>query len=249
LTQLTIRYGKEVVQHYMGAIRNNAEIAVRELLRTRVKESPLIAEEYMDDGAVISLRVDIADDGSATFDFTGTSLETYSNLNIPPAVVRSAIMYCLRVLVAADIPMNAGVLEAINVVIPPGTMLRPSDDAAVSSGNTETSQRCVDVIFKAFHTLAGSQGTMNYTALDYKEWCYAETICGGAGAGPGWHGQAATHVHVGTADHAVADHDHRCRTPEFATLRSRRSDSRFSSGNSRSEEVREGLANTREVTE
>jgi 5-oxoprolinase (ATP-hydrolysing) len=84
------RYGKEVVQHYMGAIRNNAEIAVRELLKARVQESPLIAEEYMDDGAVISLRVDIAEDGSATFDFTGTSLETYSNLNIPPAVVRSA---------------------------------------------------------------------------------------------------------------------------------------------------------------
>ncbi|RSH93770.1 hypothetical protein EHS25_006418 [Saitozyma podzolica] len=189
-------YGKEVVQHYMAAIRTNAELAVRSFLKTRAGEL-LQAEDYLDDGTIIALKVDIDDtDGTATFDFTGTSPESLSNLNAPESVTRSALIYCLRTLIGTDMPLNAGVLAPVRLVIPPDTILSPSMEAAVCCGNTETSQRVVDVVFKAFEACAASQGCMNATHFDYKEWYYGETICGGAGAGPTWVGQSATQINM-----------------------------------------------------
>ncbi|ORY27110.1 putative cytoplasm protein [Naematelia encephala] len=189
-------YGKEVVQHYMAAIRLNAELAVRSFLKTWVGV-PLVAEDYMDNGAIIRVKISIdGDDGSATFDFSGTSPESLSNLNAPESITRSAIIYSLRVLVGTDLPLNAGVLAPIQLVIPPNSILSPSNEAAVCAGNTETSQRLVDVIFKAFEACAASQGTMNATHFNYKQWSYGETICGGAGAGPTWSGQSAVQIHM-----------------------------------------------------
>lgn len=151
---------------------------------------------WTDDGTIIALKVDIDDtDGTATFDFTGTSPESLSNLNAPESVTRSALIYCLRTLIGTDMPLNAGVLAPVRLVIPPDTILSPSMEAAVCCGNTETSQRVVDVVFKAFEACAASQGCMNgqyesirgkgrlvylvlkylATHFDYKEWYYGET--------------------------------------------------------------------------
>ncbi|WWC85663.1 uncharacterized protein L201_000529 [Kwoniella dendrophila CBS 6074] len=188
-------YGKQVVQHYMGAIRNNAELAVRSFFKQHDRKV-LTSEDYLDDGSILRLKIQIQDDGSASFDFTGTTLESYSNLNAPPAITRSAIIYCLRALIGTDMPLNAGVLAPVDLTIPENTILSPSPYAAVCSGNTETSQRIVDVIFKAFEATAAGQGGMNMTGFDYKQYYYGETICGGAGAGHNWKGQSAVHVNM-----------------------------------------------------
>ncbi|WVQ78999.1 hypothetical protein IAT38_001091 [Cryptococcus sp. DSM 104549] len=193
---LFAEYGKQVVQHYMGAIRLNAEVAVRNFFKSQAGRV-LQTEDYLDDGTIIKLAIHISpEDGSATFDFTGTSPESLSNLNAPEAVTRSGLIYALRTLIGTDMPLNAGVLAPVELVIPPGTILSPSIYAAVCSGNTETSQRVVDVVFKAFEACAASQGCMNAIHFDYKDVTYGETICGGAGAGPTWVGQSAVHVNM-----------------------------------------------------
>ncbi|OCF32026.1 5-oxoprolinase (ATP-hydrolysing) [Kwoniella heveanensis BCC8398] len=199
ITALFKEYGQSVVQHYMAAIRANAELSVRDFLKTRIKKE-LYAEDFMvDDGTVIRLRIDInKEDGSAVFDFTGTGPESLSNLNAPESVTRSALIYSLRTLIGTDMPLNSGVLAPIDLVIPSGSFLSPSLEAAVCAGNTETSQRVVDTIFKAFEACAASQGTMNVigTGFNYKKWSYGETICGGAGAGPTWEGQSAVQINM-----------------------------------------------------
>ncbi|KAL7421183.1 hypothetical protein Q5752_004068 [Cryptotrichosporon argae] len=182
LSDLKAQYGKEVVQHYMAAIRTNAELGVRSFLKSRAGEV-LESEDYLDDGTIIHLKVMIdAEDGSATFAFTGTSPESLSNLNAPESVTRSGLIYSLRTLIGTDMPLNAGVLAPITLVIPPDTILSPSVNAAVSAGNTETSQRVVDVVLKAFEACAASQGCMN--------------VCGGAGAGLTWVRQSAVHSNM-----------------------------------------------------
>ncbi|GAA5937129.1 hypothetical protein JCM10213_007143 [Rhodosporidiobolus nylandii] len=189
-------YGKSVVQFYMSAIRNNAETAVRDFLRAtydRFEGRPLWAKDHMDDGTPIELTLTInRETGSAKVDFTGTGCESWSNYNAPVAVANSALIYCLRTLIGIEMPLNAGVLAPIDLVLPEGSLLNPSRYAAVSSGNTETSQRVCDVVLKAFEVMAASQGCMNV----FRDMTYGETICGGAGAGPGWHGQSGTHINM-----------------------------------------------------
>lgn len=117
----------------MAAIRSNAELAVRNFLKTRAGET-LEAEDYLDDGTIIHLKAKINDDGSATFDFTGTSPESLSNLNAPESVTRSALIYSLRTLIGTDMPLNSGVLAPITFVLPPNSVLSPSTEAAVCAG-------------------------------------------------------------------------------------------------------------------
>ena len=151
----------------------------------------------MDDGSRIVLSINIDSvSGSAVFDFYGTSKELLNNLNIPRAVTLSAILYCLRCLIDSDIPLNQGCLEPIEVLIPAGSLLAPSDEAAVAGGNVLTSQRITDVIFKAFKACAASQGCMNNLTFGSERFGYYETIAGGAGAGPGWNGESAVHTHM-----------------------------------------------------
>ncbi|KAL3958123.1 hypothetical protein ACCO45_008701 [Purpureocillium lilacinum] len=203
-------YGLSTVQKYMVGIQDNAEKVVRSLLR-RVHDqfsgSPLEAEDHMDDGSVLKLKINIdRERGSATFDFTGTSKEVYGNLNAPRAITFSAIIYVLRSLVNEDIPLNQGCLTPINVVLPAGTILSPSLGAATVGGNVETSQRVTDLVLRAFQAAAASQGTCNNLSFGYggqivdgnpvPGFGYYETIAGGAGAGPDWNGQSGVHVHM-----------------------------------------------------
>ncbi|KAL3459102.1 5-oxoprolinase [Aspergillus heterothallicus] len=211
LIQESIReYGLPTVQKYMRGIQDNAEKVVRDLLRKvhdQFSGLPLQAVDYMDDGSKLSLQVRInKEDGSATFDFTGTAREVYGNLNAPKAITFSAIIYVLRSLVNSDIPLNQGCLAPIEVILPEGTILSPSAGAATVGGNVETSQRVTDLVLRAFQASGASQGTCNNLTFGYGGQLvngvpepglgYYETIAGGAGAGPTWDGQSGVHVHM-----------------------------------------------------
>lgn len=225
-------YQRDTVLFYMRAVKKTAEVAVRDLLRkTAAKyegELPLTAVDYMDDGSKISLTISIdAEMGTAVFDFTGTGPESFNCLNAPIAITHSAILYCLRCLIGSDIPLNegkyrslysraikgppvntcTGCMEPIEVVVPEGTIINPSPNAAVCAGNACTSQRVTDVVLKAFRACAASHGCMNILSFGSggfdKEtgkfvpgYGYGETIAGGCGAGPGWHGYSGSQVHM-----------------------------------------------------
>lgn len=200
----------DVVHFYMNAIKKNAETAVRDLLKTIGKKAagqPLRFSDFMDDGTEIRLEIRIdAETGSAEFDFTGTGRETFNCLNAPKAIAHSAIIYSLRALIDVDIPLNQGCLAPINVIIPSGTLINPSGYAAVCAGNPITSQRITDVVLGAFQACAASQGCCNIISFgmggldesgnDIPGFGVGETICGGSGAGPTWHGTSGVHVHM-----------------------------------------------------
>ncbi|KLU86400.1 5-oxoprolinase [Magnaporthiopsis poae ATCC 64411] len=203
-------YGESTVDFYMVQIQNNAEYCVRRLLKEvskRFEGKDLSAEDFMDEGSPIRLKVTIdAEKGEAVFDFAGTGPEIYGNVNAPEAITYSAIIYCLRCLISEDIPLNQGCLKPIHVKIPPKSLLSPSDRAAVVGGNVLTSQRVTDVIFKAFQACAASQGCCNNLTFGFggnvagqaevKGFGYYETISGGSGAGPTWEGTSGVHVHM-----------------------------------------------------
>lgn len=212
--QIVDDYGLETVQNYMYHIRNNAEMSVRNLLKDVAKKNGsnvLSAVDYLDDGSPIRLHVEIDPSaGSAIFDFEGTGCEVRGNLNAPISVVHSAVIYCMRSMLDMDIPLNAGCLVPLDIRIPQRSLLCPSRTAAVCGGNVLTSQRIVDVVLKAFHACAASQGcTNNLTfgaggkasdasgrTVAVAGWGYYETIAGGSGAGPGWHGTSGVHTHI-----------------------------------------------------
>lgn len=203
LLDMVDHYSLEAVQAYMKHIQMSAEEAVRDMLRELshqrgLKEIDSVeAEDFMDDGTPIRLRLTIdRKKGSAVFDFTGTGPQVPGNCNSPRAVTHSAILYSLRCLVQSDIPLNQGCLNPIQVIIEDGSILSPSEDAAVVGGNVLTSQRITDVILKAFGAAAASQGCMNNFTFGDERFGYYETIGGGAGAGPSWHGCSGVHTHM-----------------------------------------------------
>ncbi|XP_022818304.1 5-oxoprolinase [Spodoptera litura] len=202
--ELISEYGLDVTQAYMSHIQNNAELAVRDMLKeiarnalSKTGSSVLQATEYMDNGTPINLTITLDEkEGSAICDFTGTGVEVWGNLNAPRAITLSALIYCLRCMVGHDVPLNQGCLNPVKVIIPEGSILDPSDDAAVVGGNVLTSQRIVDVVLKAFQVCAASQGCMNNLTLGEEDWGYYETVAGGSGAGPGWQGSGGVHTHM-----------------------------------------------------
>ncbi|MDJ0867573.1 MAG: hydantoinase B/oxoprolinase family protein [Myxococcota bacterium] len=151
--------------------------------------------DRLDDGTpvVVSLRVD---GERMTIDFAGTGPAVAGNLNAPRAVVRAAVIYVLRALVAERIPLNGGCLAPVEIRIPPGSLLDPPPGSAVVGGNVETSQRVVDVLLGALGLTAASQGTMNNVTFGHEGFGYYETIGGGAGAGPDFAGASGVHVHM-----------------------------------------------------
>ncbi|CAH2057356.1 unnamed protein product, partial [Iphiclides podalirius] len=204
VTELIEDYGLDVVQAYMAHIQKNAELAVRDMLKViarnaieKTGSAVLKATEYMDNGTPIVLTATLdKDNGSAVCDFTGTGVEVWGNLNAPRAISLSALIYCLRCMVGRDVPLNQGCLNPIKVIIPTGSILDPSETAAVVGGNVLTSQRIVDVVLKAFQVCAASQGCMNNLTLGEASWGYYETVAGGSGAGRGWNGAGGVHTHM-----------------------------------------------------
>ncbi len=194
LRAMVAHFGLEVVQAYMRHVQDNAEEQVRRVLDVLKDGSFRYA---MDDGSVIAVRIAIDKAARrARIDFTGTSPQQDSNFNAPSAVCKAAVLYVFRTLVADDIPMNAGCLKPLEVIIPEGSMLAPHYPAAVVAGNVETSQCVTDALYGALGVMAGAQGTMNNLTFGNDRHQYYETICGGSGAGPDFDGTDAVHTHM-----------------------------------------------------
>ena len=157
--------------------------------------APKEAEDYLDNGACIKLRV-YKESERTIFDFSSTSAQLLSNQNTPYAVVRSAVLYAIRVMLGEDVPLNDGLLEPVEILLPPNSILNPDSSLAVVGGNVTTSQRIVDVIFKAFGVAGASQGCMNNVIIGNERFGYYETIAGGAGATARSDGASGVHTHM-----------------------------------------------------
>ncbi|PMB47425.1 5-oxoprolinase [Fischerella thermalis CCMEE 5330] len=194
LRKMVSQYGLETVQAYMKFVQDNAEESVRRAIDV-LKDGSFIYE--MDDGARIQVQVTInRENRSATIDFTGTSRQLNTNFNAPKAVTQAAVLYVFRTLVDDSIPLNAGCLKPLEIIIPEGCMLNPTYPAAVVAGNVETSQTIVDALYGALGVMAASQGTMNNFTFGNDHYQYYETICGGSGAGAYFDGTHAVHTHM-----------------------------------------------------
>jgi len=194
LKKMVDHFGLAVVRAYMKHVQDNAEEAVRRVLDA-LKDGHF--EYEMDSGAriVVTITVD-RPRRTAKIDFTGTSAQQPTNFNAPSAVCKAAVLYVFRTLVDDEIPMNAGCLRPLDIVIPEGSMLSPRYPAAVVAGNVETSQAITDALYGALGVLAASQGTMNNFTFGDDTYQYYETISGGAGAGPDFDGASVVQTHM-----------------------------------------------------
>jgi 5-oxoprolinase (ATP-hydrolysing) len=194
LLRMVAQYGLDTVSAYTQHVMNNAEESVRRAI-TALSDGEFRCA--MDNGAVIHVRITMDKQArKARVDFHGTSSQVASNYNAPPAVTHAAVLYVFRTLVGSDIPMNAGCLRPIEVIIPEGSLLAPRLPAATVAGNVETSQCITDALYGALGIMAASQGTMNNFTFGDERYQYYETIAGGSGAGNGFAGAAAVQTHM-----------------------------------------------------
>ena len=241
LDELVTRYSLSTVQAYMRHIRRAAAEKMRMAL-SAIPDGEYALTEHLDNDAEIVVTIKINGE-QATVDFTGTSpplvvsresreqeapssLESY-NLNANRAIVTAAVLYVFRCLIAEDIPLNGGVLEPVEIVLPECLLNPPEDDdlsqcAAVVGGNVETSQRVVDALLGALKVAAASQGTMNNLTFGDETFGYYETICGGSGATPDEAGADAVHTHMTNTrltDAEVIERRYPVRVHEFSIRR------------------------------
>ncbi|OWK19918.1 hypothetical protein AJ88_36845 [Mesorhizobium amorphae CCBAU 01583] len=200
LRKMVAHFGLDVVEAYMGHVQDNAAESVRRVLERLPDSSEY--EYPTDTGQVIKVKITVdRQKREATVDFTGTSPVMKNNFNAPEPVARAAVLYAFRVMVEDMIPMNAGCLRPINIIIPDGCMLKPSYPAAVVAGNVETSQHVTNALFGAMGAMANAQGTMNNLTFGNKQYQYYETICSGSPAGRmnsgrGFAGTSGVHTHM-----------------------------------------------------
>ncbi len=187
-------HGRATLLAYMRHVQDNAERCVRRAIR-RLRDGRF--EYEMDNGQrlVAGIAVDVAA-GTAMVDFTGTSPQQANNFNAPRAVTIAAVLYVFRTLIDEPIPLNAGCLRPLTIIVPRGSMLDPVAPAAVVAGNVETSQCIVDTLYGALGLQAASQGTMNNFTFGNEQYQYYETIAGGAGAGPDFDGASGVQTHM-----------------------------------------------------
>ena len=181
LLKMVEQFGLDVVRAYMQHVQDNAEESVRRVI-TQLKDGEF--EYPLDNGALICVRITVdRQTRSAQIDFTGSSDQLPNNFNAPSAVCYAAVLYVFRTLVDSDIPLNAGCLKPLHVVIPERSMLNPRYPAAVVAGNVETSSCITDALYGALGVMAAAQGTMNNFTFGNERYQYYETISGGSGAG------------------------------------------------------------------
>lgn len=197
LLELCGMYGKKEVVHHMHVLRKYAALLLKGKIKS-MRENVFNATERLDDGSVLSTKITKNKD-HLKIDFTGSASMHRGNLNATRAIVQSVVLYALRLWVDRPLPMNEGLMEPVELVLPQG-LLNPDFSGpkppAVVGGNTEVSQRLTDTLLKAFRLAACSQGTMNNFLFGNKSFAYYETICGGTGAGPGFDGADAVHQHM-----------------------------------------------------
>lgn len=244
LRELARRHGRDTVAHYMEALEELAERRLTAALE-RLGDGSYHAEEELDDGSPLRVGITV-EGGRARFDFTGTAPVHPGNLNAPPAVGRSAVLYVLRLLLDEPLPLNEGLLAPVEIHLPEGSLLNPGfsrDPAhapAVVGGNVETSQRLVGLLLKALKLAASSQGTMNNVLFGNQRFGYYETVCGGAGAGPGFHGADAVHTHMTNTritDPEVLEHRYPVRLESFRIRRGSGGAGRFHGGDGAVREI------------
>jgi 5-oxoprolinase (ATP-hydrolysing) len=187
-------FGLDTVRAYMRHVMDNAEESVRRVL-DRLPDGAF--RTALDDGAplAVAVRVDRAR-RRAVIDFTGTGPQRPGNFNAPAAICRAVVLYCFRCLVGEDIPLNDGCLAPLEIVVPAGTFLSPHPGAAVVAGNTEVSQVTCNALLAALGACASAQATMNNLLFGDALYQYYETVCGGTGAGPGFHGTGPVQTHM-----------------------------------------------------
>ena len=194
LHKMVAHFGLAVVQAYMRHVQDNAEESVRRVI-TRLKDGQFTLP--LDNGAQICVAIRVnAAQRSAVIDFTGTSVQQANNFNAPTAVCMAAVLYVFRSLVDDDIPLNAGCLKPLQVIIPPGSMLNPNPPAAVVAGNVETSTCITNALLGALGVMAASQCTMNNFTFGNARYQYYETVAGGSGAGEGFAGTSVVQTHM-----------------------------------------------------
>lgn len=222
IERLCAEFTLPVVHLYMGGIQSNAELAIRDLFRglhRRTGGKPLRAVDWFDDGTPVQVEIRVdGSAGTAVFDFAGSGAQTWGNMNMPISITHSAVIYVLRCLVDLEIPLNQGCLKPCTILLPPRSIVNPSPTVAIC-GSTIASQRVTDVLLQAFGAAAGSQGCANSLGwgaggsvrtatrspgeagvvtekiVVVPGWNYGETVGGGSGAGPAWHGAHAVNVH------------------------------------------------------
>ncbi|HWJ05946.1 MAG TPA: hydantoinase B/oxoprolinase family protein [Steroidobacteraceae bacterium] len=189
-----VMHGRRTLLDYMGHVQDNAEACMRRAIR-RLRPGSFRYE--LDNGQSIAVRIDVdVARGAAVVDFTGTSPQQDNNFNAPRAVTVAAVLYVFRTLIDEPIPLNAGCLRPLTIVVPGGSMLDPVAPAAVVAGNVETSQCIVDALYGALGLQAASQGTMNNFTFGNERYQYYETIAGGSGAGPDYDGASGVQTHM-----------------------------------------------------
>ncbi|MFT5867670.1 MAG: 5-oxoprolinase (ATP-hydrolyzing), partial [Gammaproteobacteria bacterium] len=194
LQKITAQFRVETVHAYMTHVQSNAEESVRRVLDV-LHDCEFTYPLDSGDQIQVAITVNKAK-RTATIDFTGTSPQNEWNYNAPMAICRAVVLYVFRTLVGTDIPMNEGCLKPLTLIVPTGSMINPDAPAAVISGNTEVSQAIADTLYGALGVIAGSQGTMNNFVYGNDVYQNYETICGGTGAGSGFHGTSAVHSHM-----------------------------------------------------
>ncbi|MEO0836181.1 MAG: hydantoinase B/oxoprolinase family protein, partial [Cyanobacteria bacterium J06642_3] len=237
LTKMVTEYSLETVQDYMQYVQDNAELAVKKALIS------LQDGEFsypMDNGAKIEVKVKIDRlQATAAIDFTGTSAQLTSNFNAPLAVTQAAVLYVFRTLVKESIPLNAGCLKPLTIIIPEGCLLNPVFPAAVVAGNVETSQAVVNALYGALEVVSAAQGTMNNFTFGNKQYQYYETICGGSGAGldlegRGFNGTDAVQTHMTNSlltDPEVLESRYPVRLEQFEIRKQSGGQGQYSGGN------------------
>ena len=194
LHAMVAQFGNATVAAYMTHVQNNAEESVRRVI-TALKDGEFLLP--LDNGAQIHVKVTVhAAEREATIDFTGTSAQLQNNFNAPKAVTMAAVLYVFRTLVDDDIPLNAGCLKPLHVIVPEGCMLNPRPPAAVVAGNVETSTCVTNALYGALGVMAAGQCTMNNFTFGNATHQYYETISGGSGAGPGFNGTSLVQTHM-----------------------------------------------------
>ena len=194
LRKMVRHYGLPTVKAYMGHVQDNAAEAVRAVIG-KLKNARFEVET--DQGSLIKVAITIDKQAkTATVDFTGTSAQTDTTFNAPEPITRACVLYVFRTLVDDDIPLNAGCLRHIKIVVPKGSLLKPKYPAPVAGGNVETSQTIVNCLYGALGVLGSAQGTMNNLTFGNARFQYYETICSGAPAGPGFDGVPAVQTHM-----------------------------------------------------
>ena len=188
------QFGIETVHAYMDHVQDNAEECIRNAI-TNLKEGKYEYELDNKEFIKVDIKIDKAK-REATIDFTGTAEKNPFNYNAPIAVCHAVILYVFRTLVGTNIPLNEGCFKPLNIIIPNNSMINAQYPSAVIAGNTEVSQLTCNALFGALGVIAGSQATMNNFVWGNDKIQNYETICGGTGAGPDFHGASAIQTHM-----------------------------------------------------